>query len=159
MLRLPRMSTIPHRRWIAIAAWLLMGVGVSVRSQTAPSVQQTNDEFVKAIAAQIAGRENQPAGEVFKNVQFLKATRASTFLLIMNAGYSKALGVTCTHCHDEHDFASDDKRAKKAAREMQTMHRGINEQLRGMSSLRSDPDNRAISCVTCHRGQAQPFRG
>src|SRR5215510_9452153 len=94
----PRMSTIRRRRSMAVACLVLMGVADRVRTQTAPSVQQTNDEFVRTIAAQIAGRENQPAGEVFKNVQFLKATRASTFLVIMNAGYSKALGVTCTHC-------------------------------------------------------------
>ena len=54
-----------------------------------PSVQQINDEFVARIRAQIAGHEREPAGQVFKNVQFLKATQASTFLVIMNIGYSK----------------------------------------------------------------------
>ena len=36
----------------------------------------------------------------------------------MNYGYSRALGVSCMHCHVEQDFASDEKRPKRAAREM-----------------------------------------
>jgi len=42
---------------------------------------------------------------------------------------------------------------------MQTMHRSVNEQLRGMGNLSHDADDRAISCITCHRGQVHPFRG
>jgi alpha-beta hydrolase superfamily lysophospholipase len=51
-------------------------------------------------------------------------------LLIMNLGYSRALGVSCTHCHMEEDFSSDDKRPRRAAREMAAMHRMINDQLK-----------------------------
>jgi hypothetical protein len=122
------------------------------------SVQEINDEFVARIRAQIAGREREPAGQVFKNVQFLQNTPASTFLAIMNGGYSKALGVTCTHCHNDTDFASDEKRPKKIAREMQVMHRGINDQLRAMQNL-TEGSKRAINCSTCHRGEVGPFRG
>jgi hypothetical protein len=122
------------------------------------SVQEINDDFVARILAQIAGREREPAGQVFTNVQFLKNTPASTFLEIMNEGYSKALGVACTHCHNGTDFGSDEKRAKTIAREMQVMHRGINDQLRAMQNL-TDGGKRAINCSTCHRGQVAPFRG
>jgi hypothetical protein len=75
----------------------------------------------------------------------------------MNRGYSRALGVTCTHCHVEQDFSSDDLRPKRAAREMAVMHRKINEQLKAMQNLLGEPDERAINCSTCHRGATNPM--
>ncbi len=121
--------------------------------------QETNDRFVKQQLEKIAGRENEPAGQVFKNLQLegLKGVPAGRFLRIMNGGYSRALGVSCTHCHVEQDFASDDKRPKHAAREMAVMHRSINEQLRKMEFLKTDPKERAINCSTCHRGAVDPM--
>jgi hypothetical protein len=121
-----------------------------------PTVQETNDRTVKDVMARIAGHENDPAERVFKNVQWLKGVPAGTFLEIMNRGYSKALGVTCAHCHVETDFASDEKRQKKAAREMQVMHSNINDQLRKLQHLDIDPDKRSINCAACHRGSIDP---
>lgn len=101
----------------------------SAPAQTAaaePSdIQKTNDAFVAKISKQIEGHEQEPAGKVFKNVHIMTNAPAARFLLIMNLGYSRALGVTCTHCHVEGDFSSDDKRPKRAAREMAAMHRSI----------------------------------
>lgn len=74
----------------------------------------------------------------------------------MNEGYSLALGVACTHCHVEQDFASDDKRPKRAAREMAVMHRMINEQLGKMESPKGKPEDRFINCAVCHRGAIDP---
>ena len=143
--------------------WFVIGIAIVAFSrlsqgQTA-GAQPTNDDFVERIKSTIAGREREPAGQVFKNVQFLKNTPAATFLMIMNGGYSNALGVKCTYCHDDSDFASDDKRPKRAAREMQVIHRAINDQLRALQNVTDDPNNRAISCITCHRGEVKPFRG
>ena len=56
-----------------------------------------------------------------------------------------ALGVTCAHCHVVTDFASDEKRPKKAAREMQVLHKSINEQLRTLQHLNIDADKRSIN--------------
>jgi len=122
------------------------------------SVQEINDQFARQISASIAGHESEPAEKVFKNIQWLKGTPAGTLLVIMNAGYAKALGVSCTHCHAEDDFSRDDKRPKRAAREMAVMHRSINQQLRGMKELTSDAQSRAINCSTCHRGAIDPMR-
>jgi Photosynthetic reaction centre cytochrome C subunit len=119
--------------------------------------QETNDRFVKQISERITGREDEPAEQVFKNIQWLKGVPAGRFLRIMNMGYSRALGVSCTHCHVERDFASDDKRPKRAAREMAAMHRTINEQLKTMKNLETQPDKRAINCSTCHRGAINPM--
>src|SRR5215831_13801492 len=136
----PEEKFMSQRRLIHVAFLLLIAIaierfGASHVLAQQPSVQQINDAFVRQIAAKIAGHENEPASQVFKNVKYLAATKASTLLIIMNVGYSKALGVRCTHCHNEADFSSDEKRPKQAAREMQVMHRGINEQLGKMEHL------------------------
>jgi hypothetical protein len=139
-------------------------VGCALTFWTAAGAQRTptqeaNDAIVRRLRADIAGHEQEPAGQVFKNVRFLKDAPASTFLTIMNAGYSTALGVSCSYCHVDGNFASDDKRPKRAAREMQIMHRGFNDQLRTMQNLQRDTERRSISCITCHRGEVSPFRG
>jgi Photosynthetic reaction centre cytochrome C subunit len=122
------------------------------------SAQEINDRYVQRILQQIAGHEQEPAEKVFKNVQFMRTTPAVIFLRIMNAGFSRALGVTCTHCHIESDFSSDEKREKKAAREMQAMHRSINEQLNKMQNLSPSKQGRFINCSTCHRGAVDPLK-
>lgn len=147
--------------WLASALLFTACASTSTVTPT-PAVsptQQTNDDFVKQILESIKGRETRPASEVFKNIQILKNVEAARFLRIMNGGYSKALGVACTHCHVSSDFASDDKRPKRAAREMAVMHRSINDQLRAMHELQTEPSARPISCITCHRGEAIPNRG
>src|SRR6185312_9553900 len=125
---------------------------VAQLSPTPPksATQETNDRFVQQILERIKGHENEPAEQVFKNIDRFKGLPAGRLLRIMNGGYSRALGVTCTHCHVEEDFASEEKRPKRAAREMATMHRSINEQLGKMQNLASNPEERAINCSTCH---------
>jgi hypothetical protein len=142
------------------AALLLIAACASKPAPTAaPSpVQAANDQFVATLMQSIAGHEDEPASAVFKNIRILKDVKAALFLRIMNGGYSRALGVTCTHCHVETDFASDDKRPKRAAREMAVMHRSINTQLREMQELQTEPGNRPINCRTCHRGLVIPER-
>ena len=122
------------------------------------SSQEINDRFVKQLSEKIAGRENEPAEKVFKNIQipWLKNVPAARFLRIMNLGYSRALGVACTHCHMEQDFSSDDKRPKRAARDMAYMHKAINDQLQKMENLDLKPEQRFINCSTCHRGAINP---
>jgi hypothetical protein len=120
--------------------------------------QEINDRFAKQLAEKIAGRESEPAEKVFKNIQIplLKTIPAGRLLRIMNLGYSRALGVACTHCHVEQDFASDDKRPKRAAREMADMHKMINDRLAKMENLDLKPEQRFINCSTCHRGAINP---
>jgi Photosynthetic reaction centre cytochrome C subunit len=122
------------------------------------SPQEVNDRYVKQILERIAGRETEPAAKVFKNIQleWLKDVPAAQLITIMNVGYSRALGVSCTHCHVEQDFSSDEKRPKKAAREMAVMHRSINDQLRKLQNLELEPEKRLINCSTCHRGAINP---
>ncbi len=123
-----------------------------------PSTQEFNDRLEHEIATRIVGRESEPAATVFKNIQieWLKTIPARRLLDIMNGGYARALGVRCTHCHVESDFSSDDKRPKRAARDMAVMHRTINQTLAKMKDLESEPDERLINCATCHRGMINP---
>lgn len=124
------------------------------------STQEINDAFVQQISKQIVGHEQEPSGQVFKNIQvdFLKKVPAKRFLLIMNQGYSRALGVTCEHCHMKDDFSSDDKRPKRCARDMALMHFDINQQLAKMQNLAPNPNGHFINCATCHRGGIDPMR-
>jgi hypothetical protein len=124
---------------------------------TTSETQRMNNDMAAAVLASIAGKEQLPASQVFKNVNYLANTSARTFVQIMNGGYAKALGVSCLHCHVEGDFASDEKRPKRAAREMQIMHRMVNQELAKMQNIQTPPTaNRAISCIACHRGETIP---
>jgi hypothetical protein len=120
-------------------------------------IQRDNDEMAARVLQSIAGKEQLPAGQVFENVKYLANVRARTMVEIMNGGYAKALGVRCTHCHVVGDWASDEKRPKQAAREMQLMHRMINQELAKMQHIATPAtSNRAINCALCHRGAAIP---
>jgi hypothetical protein len=125
-----------------------------------PAIKQANDQFVSAILSKIVGHENEPAGQVFQNIQMFKNIPARQVLTIMSVGCAPALGVACTHCHVEKDFASDDKRPKRAAREMAVMHRSVNDQLAKMQNLVTPPtENRSVNCAVCHRGKVNPRAG
>lgn len=101
----------------------------------------------------IKGHENEPAETVFKNVQTLKGVPAGRFLDAME-GFSHALGTNCKKCHDTENFASDDKKEKKVAREMVRMTQDINEKyIKPMPELDKDSH---VGCFTCHHGQSNP---
>ncbi len=131
---------------------------VSSGATREPSNQDINDALVQQISKQITGHEQEPAGQVFKNIQLdvLKKAPAARLLLIMNMGYSRALGVNCKHCHVEDDFSKDDKRPKRAAREMALMHFSINQQLAKMEELEPNSQGHFVNCWTCHRGSVKP---
>ncbi len=108
---------------------------------------------VDAIMRTIAGRENQPAGKVFKNVTVLKNTAAGDLLKAMDEQYGRGLGMTCNRCHVTDKFEDDSKKNKRVARQMQEMTDRINDQqLANVNEL--DKDYAKASCVMCHRGDA-----
>ena len=104
---------------------------------------------------QIAGKENLPAEQVFKNIQVLKGIQAGRLLRIMELGYSRSLGVNCTHCHVVDQWDKDDKPTKPIAREMSKMVGTINNDLlKPIKNLKGP--NSVVNCTTCHRGQIKP---
>lgn len=109
---------------------------------------------VTELLATIKGKENLPAGEVFKNIKILKDVPAARMLRMMDMGYSRALGVSCDHCHVEDRWDADEKRPKLAAREMMNMTAQINDLLIKMENI--DNTEPAVNCTTCHRGFVKP---
>ena len=104
---------------------------------------------------QIAGKEDQPAEQVFKNIQMFKGVPAARLLRIMELGYSRSLGVNCTHCHVVDQWDKDDKPTKPIAREMAKMAQTINNDLlKNIKNLKGP--NSIVNCTTCHRGQTKP---
>jgi hypothetical protein len=120
----------------------------------ATSATPEENAHMKELLAAIAGKENRPAGEVFKNVKLMKDVPAGRFLRIMESGFNKSLGVGCTHCHVEERWEADEKRAKRAAREMMQLVNQINDSLRTMRDI--DTEEATVNCTTCHRGFLKP---
>lgn len=122
-----------------------------------PAAPQPFDQK-KAIAdltAAIAGKEELPAGEVFKNIQQYKGVTAARLVRIMDYGFTRSLGVDCTHCHVANQWEVDEKVTKQIAREMSKMLGAINaDYLKKIPNLRST--NPSVNCTTCHRGQTRP---
>lgn len=104
---------------------------------------------------QIKGKEKEPASTVFRNIQTMKNRPAGQLLAVMEMGYARSLGVTCTHCHVPEKWESDDKTQKQTARDMSAMVTRINgELLKGIKNLKSPAPT--VNCTTCHRGQVTP---
>ena len=146
------------------AAGAAAGAGAGTANQQAgrarpvmpDSIARQNDAWVAQITAQIAGRENLPAEQVFKDIQLLKGQPAGRVLAIMNMGYSRALGVSCTHCHEANAWESNAKEDKKTARGMIRMVNNINEGNRSIPEFAGN--NVVINCTTCHQGSVRPIR-
>ena len=127
------------------------------QQQPAPPASAPFDQAaaVAQVKSAIAGKEEQPAVEVFKNIQQYKGVTAGRLLRIMEFGFSRSLGVDCTHCHVPGQWDLDDKRTKQIARDMSAMVRIINnEHLKKIPNLKSA--NPSVNCTTCHRGQTRP---
>ena len=113
------------------------------------------EQALAQLRAEISGKENQPAEQVFKNIQLLKGMPAGRVLAVMQVGYSKSLGVDCTHCHVAGQWEKEDKPTKQITRDMSAMAKAINtEYLKGIKNLKNP--NPVVNCTTCHRGQVKP---
>jgi len=128
---------------------------VAPRPRRAPPNPVVQDSIRRATVAtlltEIAGKENQPAGTVFKNVQLLKDVPAGEFLKNMDENYGRGLGMVCTGCHVQGKWDEDSRKNKIIARQMQRMVIELNTQkLPTVKEL--DEDWHKVSCVMCHRG-------
>jgi len=121
----------------------------------APQAKAPFDEAkaLEDLKKQIAGRENEPAEAVFKDIQVLKGVPAGRIPLIMEKGFSDSLGVTCTFCHKPEDWTVAANHHHPIARQMWTMTQEINNRL--LPTVQ-DLKNAQVNCTTCHRGQKKP---
>jgi hypothetical protein len=110
---------------------------------------------VDSIMRAIAGKEQQPAGQVFKNVKLLKDMPAAAFLKNMDENYGRGLGMGCGNCHVIGKYDEDTRKNKRVARDMQEMTDYINSvRLANIKEL--DDDYVKVTCVTCHAGSGHP---
>ena len=103
----------------------------------------------------IAGKEDLPSEQVFKNVQMFKGVPARDLLGAMNS-FNQALGVACRKCHDVSNWASDDKKNKSVSRGMMALTGDINKHLQTIQGMNKDA---FVNCGMCHRGHSHPADG
>lgn len=109
-------------------------------------------DAVATLLATLKGRENEPAGVVFKNVKLHKDMPVREFLSMMDEQYGRGLGFTCVNCHmDNGDYASDERKNKVIARQMERMQRDIDTKYIAKVKELDDPRPKT-TCVMCHRG-------
>jgi photosynthetic reaction center cytochrome c subunit len=84
-----------------------------------------------------------------KNLKILTGESGEQVIMTMRA-FRTALGVQCTYCHVQGDFASDDNPKKETARHMLMLAREINMKFPDGATVRH------VSCYTCHRGMTIP---
>jgi Photosynthetic reaction centre cytochrome C subunit len=115
--------------------------------------------YVAQVMKEIAGHENEPAEQVFKNIQVLKGITAAQLVHKMDVDFGEALSWSCTNCHrfaPQGNFASDTSTDKKRARFMITMQNEINKNQLPKLYPKDTPQ---VTCATCHRGYNEPPPG
>lgn len=121
------------------------------QTQTAPQSEQ--DKILAELTKSIAGKEKEPAETVWKNIQSFKGRPSETIPRLMNA-FSRALGVSCSHCHVVGQWEKEDLPTKQIARDMLAMVGKINGEL--LKNIKNIGGKTPVSCSTCHRGQTLP---
>jgi photosynthetic reaction center cytochrome c subunit len=100
------------------------------------------------VPADASGDKSTETTEVvYKNIQVLKAVPSDQLIPTMRF-ISASLGVQCSYCHAQDNFSTDDKKAKRIARDMMRMMLAIDEN--------SFAGNREVTCYSCHRGSPKP---
>lgn len=105
--------------------------------------------------------QNQPRWE---NLKVLPQDISKDSLIHLMKGYTKSLGVSCSHCHSPRkdnpkklDFPDDSKMPKLIARGMIKMTNDINENYFKPHYPDPKPEQVTdVNCITCHRGNPNP---
>jgi hypothetical protein len=106
---------------------------------------------IPLLAQQQGGRGSGPP-LASKNLKLMDAKSDIRFVM---QNFNEALGVQCTYCHMEGDFAADGNPKKEMARKMIAMVRLIDTTF--PSSAGVFPDGyHEVDCITCHRGSTKP---
>ena len=71
------------------------------------------DSMIKVVLENLGDRKGMAAESVFKNLKVIKGVPAQRLLAQMN-GMSRALGVSCRHCHVPGHWADEDKKKADA---------------------------------------------
>jgi len=104
------------------------------------------------VFAQQAGDRGKAPESAQKN---LKVLAANTDIPFAMQNFSQALGVQCTYCHVQDDYASDANPKKETARKMIGMVRQIDPFFPTSAGV-FPAGYHEVDCLTCHRGSAKP---
>ena len=123
------------------------------------SLEKDRLKFMNEVLASIKGKEKLPADSVFRNLKVIigeSSVSAEHLLWMMNWGWSKELGVSCSHCHITGKWESDSIATKDIARGMWTMRVKINKEILPSITGLNYVANPKVTCLTCHRGKPIP---
>lgn len=124
---------------------------------TGDSLAAERERYTSEILAAVKGKESEMANDVFKNLKTFnekESLKVSHFIAVMNY-WGEALGVSCTHCHNTGNWASDEKQTKNMARGMYALRQIINKQI-SFEIEDFKEIKPLVNCGTCHRGNAIP---
>lgn len=133
--------------------------GISKNIGIEDSLEKDRMKFMNEVMASIKGREKLPADSVFRNLKVIKgqsSVSAEHLLWMMNWGWSKELGVSCSHCHITGKWESDSLPTKDIARGMWTMRVKINKEILPSITGLDYEKSPKVTCLTCHRGKPVP---
>ncbi len=114
--------------------------------------QREQNKNIVVLEESIKGEEDEPAEQVWKNIELFKGQPASRVLRVMEFAFTPALGVGCDQCHEPGKCESDDKKPKQTARKMWAMLRDLSQQLKTITGK----ENASVNCTACHRGDTTP---
>jgi hypothetical protein len=134
-----------NRACLALVAGLIAALGFVVVGAKAQSAGTAHAAVPGQAGANASGLKK--AEEQFKNIQVLKGIPAEQVIPTMQF-ITASLGVDCEFCHVHNAFEKDDKKPKQTARKMMEMMFAINKD--------NFEGNRAVTCNSCHRGNAVP---
>jgi hypothetical protein len=123
------------------------------------SLAADRKKWMDEVFQSIKGKEKWPADSVFKNLKIMKGNNnlsAEHLLWMMNYGWSKELGITCSYCHVPGKWESDSLPTKEIARGMYNMRQQINGEILPGITGKDYFKNPKVTCITCHRGEAIP---
>jgi hypothetical protein len=95
-----------------------------------------------------------------KNLQVLSS---EVNILRVMQSFNGGLGVQCTYCHVQGDFANDENPKKETARKMLRLIKQINNHFADAGNdfanskyLPFPEGKQYVTCYTCHQGQTEP---
>src|SRR3989449_170247 len=106
---------------------------------------------VPLLAQQAGGRGAAPLPAP-KNLKLLAPDSDIRFVM---QNFTEALGVQCTYCHVQGDFAADTNPKKEMARKMIAMVRLIDTSFPSSAGV-FPAGYHEVDCITCHRGSVKP---
>lgn len=125
---------------------LVITLFVALLPLAAQEKAQDKDQDKSQEKAPAKAQDKKPAPNP-TNLKILKASNGQEVRQIMRT-FTAGLGVQCSYCHVQGNFASDENPKKEVARHMIEMSQKINAQF-------SD-GKMHVTCYTCHRGEAEP---